>query len=354
MGTEAGEGAAGAATMGDGWLLTHAEAFADSPETRALVTGPHTTLRSCELVPELPMYLSKGEDILQLWARVEAFADEKDSRVGGEGSPPESARADDDDDDVAAAGVGSKLGGGGGGGGGLHPPYWAVPWVGGQGVARYILDNPEVVRGKSVLDVGSGCGVAALAAARAGAALVCANDIDPLAAVAFLANAEACGLGGNGGGGDDAGAAATAGLNENTHSRAVGAMAGAGAKGSSSQASERGSPPPPCTLQTSFEDLLGTSAADVAHFDVIMAGDVCFMKGLSDTFQAWLSSVSRRSGGCVTLLGDPSRKEQWAPGPGWAEGMERVAEYEVTTDAADVNPLTEGLTTRKTVVWRSG
>ena len=61
--------------------------------------------------------------------------------------------------------------------GGLCPPYWAVPWVGGQGLARYILDNPDVVRGRSVLDVGSGCGVAALAAATAGASRVCGEFI---------------------------------------------------------------------------------------------------------------------------------------------------------------------------------
>ena len=67
---------------------------------------------------------------------------------------------------------------------------------GGQGVARYVLDNPECVAGKRVLDVGSGCGVAALAAAAAGAAEVTANDVDPLASVAFRANARLCGLSG--------------------------------------------------------------------------------------------------------------------------------------------------------------
>lgn len=224
---------------------------------------------------------------------------------------------------------------------------------------RYILDNPEVVRGKTVLDVGSGCGVAALAAAHAGASLVCANDIDPLAAVAFLANAEACGLvascgtgpgpeprlGSEAAVGAGVGASAAAGMRTGE----PGAEMAAGGGGEEEVVRS-----PSCILQTSFEDLLGTSAADVAHFDVIMAGDVCFMKGLSGAFQSWLASVSDRREGCVTLLGDPSRWEQWAPQPGWAAGMERVAAYDVNTDAADVHPLTEGLATRHTVVWRSG
>jgi predicted nicotinamide N-methyase len=53
---------------------------------------------------------------------------------------------------------------------GLPPPFWSVAWPGGQALARYLLDNPAVVAGRSVLDYGSGSGLAATAAARAGAA----------------------------------------------------------------------------------------------------------------------------------------------------------------------------------------
>ena len=134
--------------MGDGWDAQLADAFRDCPETRALVTGDLVTLRPCELCPELPMWLlDDGDDVLTLWERTETFAG-----------------------DTASSSHGASDGG-------LCPPYWAVPWVGGQGLARYILDNPDVVRGRSVLDVGSGCGVAALAAATAGASRVCGEFI---------------------------------------------------------------------------------------------------------------------------------------------------------------------------------
>ena len=74
------------------------------------------------------------------------------------------------------------------------PPYWAFPWLGGQAVARYVLDAPAVVRGKRVLDLATGSGLVALAAKRAGAAHVLANDIDPIAGEVVLANAAANGL----------------------------------------------------------------------------------------------------------------------------------------------------------------
>lgn len=58
-------------------------------------------------------------------------------------------------------------------------PYWAIYWPGGQALSRYLLDNPAVVRGKSVLDLGSGCGATAIAAKMSGASKILANDIDP-------------------------------------------------------------------------------------------------------------------------------------------------------------------------------
>ena len=74
------------------------------------------------------------------------------------------------------------------------PPFWAFPWAGGQALARYVLDNPQVVRGKRVLDVASGSGLVAIAAAKAGAASVTATDIDPDALAAIAGNAAANGV----------------------------------------------------------------------------------------------------------------------------------------------------------------
>jgi predicted nicotinamide N-methyase len=71
------------------------------------------------------------------------------------------------------------------------PPYWAFPWLGGQAVARYVLDHPALVRGRRVLDLATGSGLVALAARKAGAAHVLANDIDPIAGEVVLANAAA-------------------------------------------------------------------------------------------------------------------------------------------------------------------
>jgi predicted nicotinamide N-methyase len=79
--------------------------------------------------------------------------------------------------------------------GGLeHRPYWAFAWPGGQGLARYILDNPDVVRGKRVLDVGSGSALGAIAALKAGAQSALAADVDPLACAAARANAKINGV----------------------------------------------------------------------------------------------------------------------------------------------------------------
>ncbi len=73
----------------------------------------------------------------------------------------------------------------------LPPPYWAFAWAGGQALARYLIDNPALVAGRRVLDLGSGSGLAAVAAAKAGAAHVLAADIDALAVAAIKLNASA-------------------------------------------------------------------------------------------------------------------------------------------------------------------
>lgn len=74
---------------------------------------------------------------------------------------------------------------------GLPPPYWAFAWAGGQALARYVLDNAAQLAGKYVIDIGAGSGLAAIAAAKVGARLVTAADIDALAVTAMGLNADA-------------------------------------------------------------------------------------------------------------------------------------------------------------------
>ena len=71
------------------------------------------------------------------------------------------------------------------------PPFWAFPWAGGQGLARYLLDHQETVAGRDVLDVASGSGLVAIAAAKAGARSVLAGDVDDNALAAIALNAAA-------------------------------------------------------------------------------------------------------------------------------------------------------------------
>ena len=129
---------------------------------------------------------------------------------------------------------------------GVPPPYWAFAWAGGQALARYILDNPEFVRGKSVLDFGAGSGLVALAAAKAGAATVLAADIDKFAIAAITANAAANNL----------------------------------------------------AVATTAEDVIGSTAPH----DVILVGDMCYERPLAERLMAWLKSSSAQ-----ILLGDPGR-----------------------------------------------
>lgn len=76
----------------------------------------------------------------------------------------------------------------------IPPPFWAFAWAGGQALARYVLDNPEMVTDKRVLDLGTGSGLAAIAAMQAGAQSAVAADIDSLALAAVARNAEANGV----------------------------------------------------------------------------------------------------------------------------------------------------------------
>jgi predicted nicotinamide N-methyase len=131
---------------------------------------------------------------------------------------------------------------------GLPPPYWAFAWAGGQAVARHVLDHPETVRGRSVLDIGAGSGVLAIAAALAGAASVVAADIDPFAAAAIALNAATNGV-------------------------AIG-------------------------VETA--DLIGGPGGEI-----ILVGDMCYERPLAERLTDWLRA--RAAQGALVLLGDPGR-----------------------------------------------
>jgi len=131
---------------------------------------------------------------------------------------------------------------------GLAPPFWGVAWPGGQALARFLLDHPDLVAGRSVLDVGSGSGLVALAAERAGAA-VSAVEPDDLAAAAMELNAAANGL------------------------------------------------PVPLRL---------TDIAAAGRTDVVVAGDVWYEKALAALVTGYLTAVTKA--GSLVLAGDIGRR----------------------------------------------
>lgn len=149
------------------------------------------------------------------------------------------------------------------------PPlaFWAFAWPGGLGLARYVLDHPAEVAGRRVVDVGTGSGLCAIAAAHAGAADVLGLDVDPLAEAAFGLNVRANGL-------------------------------SLGFRGED----PLDGPPPAC--------------------DVILAGDVAYEGPLAERMMAWLRVAA--GAGARVLLGDPGRR--YLP-----EGLVRLATYEVPT-----------------------
>jgi predicted nicotinamide N-methyase len=148
---------------------------------------------------------------------------------------------------------------------GLPPPFWAFAWAGGQALARYILDHPETVRGRTVLDFASGSGLVAIAAAKAGAGEVSACDIDAFALAAIGLNAEANGV-------------------------AIGAL----------QA-----------------DLVGQDHG----WNTVLAGDICYERDTAERVVAWLQALGRR--GATVLIGDPGRS--YLP----KDALEALKTYEV-------------------------
>jgi predicted nicotinamide N-methyase len=156
---------------------------------------------------------------------------------------------------------------------GLPPPYWAFAWAGGQALSRHILDHPELVRGRRVLDFASGSGLVAIAAVMAGASRVAATEIDGFALAAIAINAEANGV----------------------------------------------------TLECLAGDIL-ERAVDPAEWDIVLAGDVCYERPMAERVIAWLEAAA--AAGIDVLLGDPGRS--YLP----KQRLDRLAEYSVPTTRA--------------------
>jgi len=194
---------------------------------RAFVLA-NTELRRPDDVPEVQLHLAR--DLTALWAQSEAEL----------GRP------------------------------GLEPPFWATAWAGGRALARYLLDARAAISGRSVLDLGSGSGLCAIAAALAGAT-VTAVDVDDLSMVAIDLNAAANGV----------------------------------------------------QVRRLQRDLL---AAEPPDMDVVVAGDVWYERTMSERVLAWLRRARRR--GTDVLLGDPGRA--YLP----TQGLELLAGYPVTADLA--------------------
>ena len=150
---------------------------------------------------------------------------------------------------------------------GIPPPYWAFAWAGGQALSRYVLDHPEIVSGTSVLDFGSGSGLVAIAAAKAGAERVMAADIDDFAQAAIKLNA--------------------------TTNAAI--------------------------VSTTTADLIGSEG----NWRVILVGDMCYERPLAERLLVWLLDRARH--GARILLGDPGRS--YFP----KDGVRKLETYRVQT-----------------------
>ncbi|HMA15884.1 MAG: class I SAM-dependent methyltransferase [Bacteroidota bacterium] len=171
---------------------------------------------------------------------------------------------------------------------GLPPPFWAFAWAGGQALARYLLDHPEVVRGKRVLDFAAGSGIVGIAAKLAGATAVEATDIDAFACAACRLNAAANGV----------------------------------------------------EIAVTSDDVVGAANPG---WDVVLAGDVCYEGPAAARITAWLRGLAgpAPSGGCLVLMGDPGRT--YLP----RQGLERIIAYGVKTSRE-----LEDSDLRNAVVWK--
>lgn len=153
---------------------------------------------------------------------------------------------------------------------GLPPPFWAFAWAGGQGLSRFLLDHPDIVRGRRVLDFATGSGLVAIAAAKAGGRQVTACDIDPFAEAAVRLNAEANGA----------------------------------------------------SVGFSCADVIGRPV----EAEVLLAGDVFYDREFAQRLLPWFAQL--HEAGCDILVGDPGRayfpRERFSP----------LASYQVPTTRA--------------------
>ncbi|WP_130513473.1 class I SAM-dependent methyltransferase [Krasilnikovia cinnamomea] len=161
-------------------------------------------------------------------------------------------------------------------------PFWAFAWAGGQALARYVLDHPEVVRGRRVLDLASGSGVVAIAAARAGAAEVRAVDVDPAARAAVARNAAANGV-------------------------RVEAIVGDAAESVDPQAPGDGTAEAedPGPGETYAEKAHPEGRADAGGPEVVLAGDAFYSPAVVPSMTRALRRAARA--GARVLVGDPGR-----------------------------------------------
>ncbi|MDP9393058.1 MAG: 50S ribosomal protein L11 methyltransferase [Actinomycetota bacterium] len=203
----------------------------DSGDVRRRFVLANTRLRRVPGVPELRLHLA--DDVTALWERTETLR-------GGESAPP----------------------------------FWAFAWPGGQAVARHILDHPETVSGRSVLDLATGSGLCAVAAARSGASRVVAVDVDPLSAAAVEVNSEANGV----------------------------------------------------RLDVEVRDLLSAGPPDV---DLVLAGDISYERPMAERMFSWLQRCRRAR--VDVLVGDPGRA--FLP----RHLLQEVAGYELPTEVAVEN-----------------
>jgi predicted nicotinamide N-methyase len=204
---------------------------------------------------------------------------------------------------------------------GFAEPYWAFAWPGGQVLARWVLDHPELVRGRRVLDFGCGGGVAGLAAARAGAGAVLFADVDPLAAVAARLNAEHAM-------GSLVDPPFTLSEVEGCRTQAHIRVSGSRQASTPLSLNGRGGGATRCAVTLSTEDLIGR---DDLELDVLLAGDVAYEPALARRVRAWLERLAAR--GVDVLIGDPGRV------PGALDGLEVLDERLAPFDG-DVRGLT--------------
>lgn len=167
----------------------------------------HLTVGASVLVPEISLYLATA--LTPLWLATEAFLHQHN----------------------------------------MAPPYWAFAWPGSEALASFILANPALVAGKRVLDFAAGCGLAGIAAAKAGALCVEAAEIDPLAAAAIRLNAALNGV----------------------------------------------------EINVVLDDVIDQQG----KWDVILTGDVCYEQAMAARVMAWLQEQAKCS---IVLMADPGRR----------------------------------------------